>query len=57
METAALFVIVSFCLGGVLLLSKDNIPARLKKWLALWALFAIIVAFGIVVYYLFTLGS
>lgn len=57
METAGIFVIVAFCLGAVLVLSKDNIPPKLKKWLALWAIFAILVAFGIIVYYLFSLGS
>lgn len=57
MESAGLFVIVAFCLGGILILYKNNIPPKLKKWLAIWSITLIIVAFAIIIYSLFTLGT
>jgi len=57
LETAAVFVIISFCLGAVLLMSKDNISSKFKKWLALWAIICIVASFAIIIYSLFTMGS
>ncbi|MGG6313432.1 hypothetical protein [Paenibacillus macerans] len=45
-----IFFICAFALGIVLILSKDNIPPRLKRGLALFTVIMIAVAFGLMVY-------
>ena len=52
-----IFIIVAIALGLVLVMNKDTIPARIKKWLALFAIVMIGFAFFIIVYSLFTLGT
>ena len=56
-EHSIVFIIVAFCLGLVLIMSKDNITPKLKKWLAIWAIIMILFAFFIIIYSLFTSGT
>lgn len=56
-STSFIFIVVAFALGLVLVMKKDTIPARLKRWLALFAIVMIAFAFFIILFSLFTLGT
>ncbi|GIP33845.1 hypothetical protein J2TS4_30550 [Paenibacillus sp. J2TS4] len=56
-KTVLTFVIVSFCLAGVLILKRDSIPDRIRKFLALTTLVLICFSFFLIVYMFFTAGS
>ncbi|WP_435921718.1 hypothetical protein [Paenibacillus sp. DYY-L-2] len=51
-----IFIICAFALGVVLILSKNNIPSKLRRGFAITALVMVAVAFLLLVYYLFNLG-
>lgn len=51
-----IFIICAFALGVVLILSKNNIPPKLRRGFAITALVMVAVAFLLLVYYLFNLG-
>lgn len=50
------FIISSFALGIVLILTKDRIPQKVKRGSAIAATAMITVAFILLLYSLFTLG-
>ena len=54
---SAIFIISAFVLGGVIMLYRESIPARLRRGLALTAIFLIAFAFFLIVYSLFMMGS
>ncbi len=56
-ESSIIFVILAFSLGAILILKKDTLPPPLKKWLAISAILFIVVAFFIIVFSLFNLGT
>ncbi|SES99983.1 hypothetical protein [Paenibacillus sp. NFR01] len=49
-ENLAIYVVVVLCLGAVLLMLRDRIPARLKRSLALTAVILIALAFVFIIY-------
>jgi len=49
------FIIVSFVFAGVILLKRESLPEKLKRPLALFALFLIITSF-VLILYSFTAG-
>lgn len=51
------FIISAFALGVVLILTKDNIPQKLRRGSAIAAIIMISAAFIFMVYGLFTLGQ
>lgn len=48
-----LFIIVAFALAIVIILSKNNIPTRLRRGMALFSLVMIVVAFVLIIYSFF----
>lgn len=56
-SSSIIFIILAFTLGAVLLMMRDSIPARLKKWMALAAVVMIGFAFFLIVYGLMLGGS
>lgn len=50
-----IFIVSSFALGGVVVMSKDNIPPKLKRSLAIATIFFVAVAFCLIVYSFWTL--
>lgn len=50
------FIISSFALGIVLILTKDNIPQKLRRGSAIAAIVMISAAFILMIYSFFTLG-
>jgi hypothetical protein len=50
------FVIVSFCLALVLILSRESIPQQLKKFLALFALGMVVISF-LIIFFSFVYAS
>ncbi|GGF91790.1 hypothetical protein GCM10010913_11660 [Paenibacillus aceti] len=51
-----IFIICAFCLGLVLILSKNSIPPKLKRGLAITAIVMIVAAFALIVYSFLSLG-
>ncbi|MNI41851.1 hypothetical protein D3C73_961150 [compost metagenome] len=49
-ESLVIFVVVVLCLGAVLVMGKDKVPPRLKRGLALTAVFLIAMAFIFIIY-------
>ncbi|MFD1176777.1 hypothetical protein ACFQ3W_10765 [Paenibacillus puldeungensis] len=45
-----IFTICAFALGGILIMSKDNIPPKMKRGLALTAVILVAAAFGLIIY-------
>ncbi|WP_199622143.1 hypothetical protein [Paenibacillus alkalitolerans] len=52
-----LFVIVSFCLAGVVILRKEAIPQPLRKILAIFSLVMIAASFIMMTYSFYTAGK
>ena len=52
-----IFIIAAFSLGGIILMQRNNIPANLRRGLAIAAIVFIAFAFFLVVYSLATMGS
>lgn len=51
----ALFLIVSFCLAGVLILKRDSIPQKLRRFMAIATLVMIVSAFVMLLVSFFTM--
>lgn len=51
-----IFIICAFCLGLVLILSKNSVPPKLKRGLAITAIVMIVAAFALIVYSFLSLG-
>jgi hypothetical protein len=51
-----IFIICAFCLGLVLILSKNSVPPKLKRGLATTAIVMIVAAFALIVYSFWNLG-
>lgn len=52
-----IFMICAFALGVVLILSRNNVPPRLRRGFALTAVIMVAVAFILMIYSLFTMGT
>lgn len=52
-----IFMICAFALGVVLILSRNNVPPRLRRGFALTAVIMVVVAFILMIYSLFTMGT
>ncbi|BFH64243.1 hypothetical protein PAJ34TS1_48350 [Paenibacillus azoreducens] len=52
-----IFIISAFCLGAVLIMMRNSVPQKLKRGLAGTAAFMILIAFILIVYSLFKMGS
>jgi len=50
-----IFVISAFCLGAIMVMSKDKIPPRLKRGMAIVSIAMILFAFFLILYSFFTL--
>ncbi|WP_223069927.1 hypothetical protein [Paenibacillus caui] len=48
-----IFVIVAFAMAIVVLLSRNNIPPRFKRGLALFSVFMVVAAFALIIYSFF----
>ena len=59
MDTTALaiFIIVAFSLGAILIMKRDSIEPAARRYLALTALVLIVSAFIMLVYALLTMGG
>lgn len=55
--TVITFIIVSFCLAGVLIFKRDSIPDQMKRPLAICALLLVCFSFFLIVFLFFTAGS
>ncbi len=49
-ENLVIYIIVVLCLGAVLIMSKDKLPPRLKRGMALTAVVLIAFAFIFIIY-------
>ncbi|WNS46171.1 hypothetical protein [Paenibacillus sp. MMS20-IR301] len=49
-ESLVIYVIVVLCLGAVLVMSKDKMPPRMKRGMALAAVILIAFAFIFIIY-------
>jgi TRAP-type C4-dicarboxylate transport system permease small subunit len=45
-----IFIILAFVQGFVLITYKDTIPKPLKRWLAIFAIVMLLLAFGLMIY-------
>ncbi|WP_274365994.1 hypothetical protein [Paenibacillus thermotolerans] len=50
------FIIVSFCLAGIVILRRESIPQPMRKYLAIFSLFMISASFIMLTYTFFTAG-
>lgn len=50
-----IFIITSFALGIVLILTKNQVQPRIRRWLAIFAVLSIVLSFGLIVYNLLML--
>ncbi|QHT60154.1 hypothetical protein GXP70_09505 [Paenibacillus lycopersici] len=57
MTSTIIFIIAAFSLGGIILMQRNNIPASMRRGLALTAIVFIAFAFFLIVYSLTTMGS
>ncbi|UVI31923.1 hypothetical protein [Paenibacillus spongiae] len=59
MDTTAtiIFIIASFSLGVIVIMQRDRVPERLRRWIALSSILFIAFAFFLIVYSLATMGS
>ncbi|MBW7476998.1 hypothetical protein K0T92_19975 [Paenibacillus oenotherae] len=55
--TTIIFIIAAFALGVVAILQRNNIPAPLRRWVAVSAIFFIAFAFFLIVYSFTTMGT
>jgi hypothetical protein len=56
-EATIIFVIAAFGLAVVLILSKDKVPPRIKRTLAMITIFFVLFAFFLIVYSFFRAGA
>ncbi|MBW5445005.1 hypothetical protein GE107_02855 [Cohnella sp. CFH 77786] len=56
-SSTLIFIISAFALGVILILSRDKIPARLRRGMAIASILLILFAFFLIVYSLFTAGT
>ncbi|CAM3479214.1 hypothetical protein PALU110988_24810 [Paenibacillus lupini] len=52
-----IFVISAFVLGGLVILKRDSMAPRLRKWMAIFSIVLIAFAFFLIVWSFFTLGT
>jgi len=52
-----IFMVCAFALGVVLILSRNNVPPRLRRGFALTAVIMVAVAFILMIYSLYTMGT
>jgi mannose/fructose/N-acetylgalactosamine-specific phosphotransferase system component IIC len=50
-----IFIITAFALGAVVVMTKNNIPPKLKRGLAITTIFMVVAAFSLIVYSFWTL--
>lgn len=55
-SSALLFILSSFALGIILIVSRERIPARLRRGMAAIAVLLILFSFFLIVYSFFTAG-
>ncbi|WP_036710508.1 hypothetical protein [Paenibacillus pinihumi] len=53
--TTLIFIIAAFCLGAILIMKKDQIPAGLRRGLALVSILMLAFAFFLIVYSFLTM--
>ena len=56
-EANLIFIISSFCLAVVLILTRDRIPERLRRPMALITIALVLFAFFLIVYNFFIMGA
>ncbi len=56
-SSTLIYIISSFALGVILILSRDRIPNRLKRGMAILSILFIAFAFFLIVYSFFTAGT
>ncbi|WP_040951646.1 hypothetical protein [Gorillibacterium massiliense] len=56
-QTSATFIIVAFCFAAVLILSKDRIPGKIRRYLAMMAMVMVIFSFVLIVISLLTAST
>jgi len=49
-ENLTIYVILVLCLGAVLVMGKDKMPPKIKRWMALTAVIMIMLAFVFIIY-------
>ncbi|MCR2806527.1 hypothetical protein [Paenibacillus soyae] len=57
MTSSIIFIIAAFCLGAVVIMKREAIPPKMRRWLALFSIAMIAFAFFLIVYALFTMGT
>ncbi|WEK53158.1 MAG: hypothetical protein P0Y55_11190 [Candidatus Cohnella colombiensis] len=57
MESNLIFIIASFGLAVVLILSREHIPQKLKRGMSIISIFLVAFAFFLIVYSLLNIGS
>jgi len=56
-SSTLIFIISAFALGVILILSRDRIPDRMKRGMAILSILLILFAFFLIVYSFFTAGT
>lgn len=56
-SSTLIFIISSFALGVILILSRDRIPNQLKRGMAILSILLILFAFFLIVYSFFSAGA
>jgi len=56
-SSTLIFIISSFALGVILILSRERIPNQLKRGMAILSILLILFAFFLIVYSFFTAGT
>ncbi len=56
-EATLIFIISSFCLAVVLILTRDRIPERMRRPMAILTIFLVLFAFFLIVYNFFIIGT
>ncbi|MCM3627166.1 hypothetical protein M3194_07295 [Paenibacillus glycanilyticus] len=52
-----IFIISAFVLGGLIILKRDSMAPKLRRWMAIISIVLIAFAFFLIVYSFFTLGT
>ncbi|QTH46237.1 hypothetical protein J4772_18495 [Cohnella sp. LGH] len=56
-EANLIFIISSFCLAVVLILTRDRVPERMRRPMAIITIALVLFAFFLIVYNLFIIGA
>jgi hypothetical protein len=56
-NSSVVFIIAAFALGIVLILSRERLPAQLRRGMAIVSIVLILFAFFLIVYSFFTAGT